>query len=74
MIPLPVGDIFFLYLFLFLAVLFVVWMGFEHASRSKHYEPPVKKGFRCPICACTYTADRDEPVHRCPRCGSLQDG
>jgi rubrerythrin len=73
MIPLRIGEIFFLYLFLFLAVLFVVWMSFEHGHRSKRYEPPVAKGYRCPICSYTYTADRDEPVHRCPRCGSYQE-
>ncbi|MBN1919374.1 MAG: hypothetical protein JW889_15855 [Verrucomicrobia bacterium] len=73
MIPLPIGDIFFLYLFIFLIVLFIVWMTFEHVSRSERYEPPVKRGYRCRICSFTYTADRDEPVHRCPRCGSYQD-
>lgn len=73
MIPLRVGEIIFLYLFLFLVILFVVWISSEHTTRSKHYEPPVKRGFRCPICAYTYTADRDEPVHRCPRCSSLQE-
>jgi hypothetical protein len=73
MIPLPIGDIFFLYLFIFLIVLFAVWMTFEHVNRSKRYEPPVKKGYRCRICSHTYTADRDEPVHRCPRCGSYQE-
>jgi hypothetical protein len=73
MIPLPIGDIFFLYLFIFLIVLFSVWMTSEHLNRSKRYEPPVKKGYRCRFCFCTYTADRDEPVHRCPRCGSYQD-
>ena len=72
MIPLDAGEIFFLYLFLFLTVLFAVWLGSERLNRAKRYEPPVKKGFRCSICANTYTADRDEPVHRCPRCGSLQ--
>ena len=46
MIPLRIGEIFFLYLFLFLAVLFVVWMSFEHSHRSKRYEPPVSKGYR----------------------------
>jgi len=73
MIPLPIGDIFFLYLFIFLIVLFIVWMTFEHVNRSKRYVPPVKRGCRCRICSYTYTADRDEPVHRCPRCGSYQD-
>jgi len=72
-IPLDAGEIFFIYLFLFLTVLFLVWLSFEHVNRTKHYEPPVKRGFRCAICAYTYTADRDEPVHRCPRCGSLQE-
>lgn len=73
MIPLRMGDIFCLYLFMFLAVLFAVWAAFEHSGRSKRYEPPVRKGYRCRICSYTYTADRDEPVHRCPRCGSYQD-
>ena len=57
---------------LFLVGILAAWIVFEYRSRNKRYEPPERNVVRCPICAHLYVADRDEPVVKCPRCGSLE--
>lgn len=67
----PLGLIF-LYLLLFLAAIFVVWIGSEMArtqreSRSRNYR------FQCAVCGGRFEDRTATLLPRCPHCGNLNE-
>jgi len=72
MIPLEFRWIISIYLLVFLAAVFLVWVGYEMARihRESH---SLRHRLRCTICGMEYEDRTSTLLPRCPRCGSLNE-
>ena len=68
MIRVPLTVIVFLYLFAFLAVIFVGWL-LDERRRQRRARHALQFRLRCAICAFEFEDLSDSPLAGCPRCG-----
>lgn len=62
----------FVYLFGFLAVVFLAWLRFEWIRKARERRARLYR-LRCTMCGCEYEDRTTELLPRCPRCGSLNE-
>lgn len=72
MIRVSLTVLIFVYLFLFLATVFAVWIGYGIVRRRRE-AAALKHRLRCTICAFEFEDATGNPLARCPRCGSLNE-
>ena len=72
MIRVSLTLLIFIYLALFLTVVFALWIWFEW-SRQRRERHAVRHRVRCNLCAFEFENPTEEPLPRCPRCGSLNE-
>lgn len=68
MIRVPLTVIVFLYLFVFLAVIFVGWLVDERRRRARTRQA-LQFRLRCAICGFEFEDLSASPLPVCPRCG-----
>jgi hypothetical protein len=72
MIRVDITGLFFIYLLVFLAVVFFVWIASALGRRLRE-----ASGFRgktqCAICGLVYAVSRKNGPRPCPRCGTLNE-
>ena len=56
-------------LFIFLAGILLVWVGYEIARRRRHAARHLH-WIRCRVCAFHFKADPKEELPTCPQCGA----
>jgi hypothetical protein len=61
-----------IYLLLFLAAVFLVWLSSEW-NRSRRERNAFRHRLRCVICGLEFEDRTDALLPRCPRCGSLNE-
>lgn len=61
-----------IYLLLFLATLFVIWLSSEWNRRRRERNAFLHR-LRCVICGLEFEDRTDAMLPRCPRCGSLNE-
>jgi uncharacterized paraquat-inducible protein A len=61
-----------IYLLVFLAAVFLLWI-FGEWNRRRREQRLLRYRLRCVICAFEFEDRTDEPLPRCPRCGSLNE-
>jgi hypothetical protein len=72
MIRVGLAELVFLYLLVFLAAIFVVWIAYEMVRRVR--ENRSRHGWlRCAVCAMEFEDRTPAALPRCPRCGSLNE-
>ncbi len=59
-----------LYVILPLACLMGLWLFEEWRVRRRHFVPTTHVRIVCEICLHQFMADKDEPLPKCPQCGS----
>jgi rubrerythrin len=64
-------QLFFLYVFAWLAALGVVAVYYEFRRKRFEPEPSEDNIFRCEKCVFVYTDDADVDRSRCPQCGAV---
>lgn len=62
----------FVYLALFLAAVFGLWITTEW-NRQRRERRALRHRLRCALCAFEFEDPSEEPLPRCPRCGSLNE-
>jgi hypothetical protein len=72
MIPITLSWFVFLYLALFLAVMLVLWLGYE-IIRKRHADVIAGDRVFCRICGSRYTDTSAADLLNCPACGSLNE-
>ena len=72
MIHVSLTVLVFIYLFLFLLAVFGVWI-WSGLVRQRRERQAVRHRVRCTICAFEFDDPSEEPLPRCPRCGSLNE-
>jgi len=72
MIRVSLSVLIFIYLAVFLAVVFTLWIGLEW-SRQRRERRAVRHRIRCVLCAFEFEDPSEDPLPRCPRCGSLNE-
>ena len=72
MIRVPLTVIVFLYLFAFLAVIFVGWFLDERRRRHRARQA-LQFRLRCAICGFEFEDLSAAPLPNCPRCGRLNE-
>jgi len=72
MIRVSLTVLIFIYLAVFLTVVFALWIWFEW-NRQRRERRAVRNRLRCSLCAFEFEDSSDEPLPRCPRCGSLNE-
>ncbi len=72
MIRVSLTTLIFIYLFLFLSVVFGLWIwgGWKRQRRERL---ALRHRVRCSLCAFEFEDPTEEPLPRCPRCGSLNE-
>ena len=61
-----------IYLLLFLAAVFLVWLSSEW-NRRRHEWKAFRYRLRCVICGLEFEDRSEALLPRCPRCGSLNE-
>ena len=61
-----------IYLLLFLAAVFLVWLSSEW-NRRRREKRALRYRLRCVICGLEFEDRSDALLPRCPRCGSLNE-
>ncbi|MCX7868736.1 MAG: hypothetical protein N2322_02190 [Terrimicrobiaceae bacterium] len=72
MIPLDAAGIFAAALLLFLAPVFLVWIGFE-MGRAKSQRRAQRGLAQCRLCGTTYPCAARRGIEACPSCGALNE-
>ena len=72
MIRVSLSVLIFIYLAIFLTVVFALWTWIEW-SRQRRERHAVRNRLRCSLCAFEFENASEEPLPRCPRCGSLNE-
>lgn len=72
MIRLSLPGLVFVYLLVFLATIFVIWIGYEMARRFREGRSQ-RHRLRCAICSMEFEDRTPTVLPRCPRCGSLNE-
>ena len=62
----------FIYLFLFMALVFGLWIGIGW-KRQRRDARSLTHRLRCALCAFEFEDPTSTPLPRCPRCGSLNE-
>ncbi len=57
------------YLFVFLAAILVVWIGYEMARRLRERRD-LRHRLHCPLCGMRFEDRSGDKLPRCPRCGN----
>ena len=72
MIPLPLGDLFSLYLSLFLITLAYLWFRDERRRAPDDWTIAKEHLYICPRCHLSFLAKDDSAnITRCPRCNEM---
>ncbi len=72
MIPLPLGDLFSLYLSLFLITLAYLWFRDERRRTPDDWTIAKERLYICPRCHLSFLAKDDSAnITRCPRCNEM---
>lgn len=72
MIRLSLAELVFVYLLVFLAAIFLVWIAYEMVRRFRENRSRANR-LHCAICAFEYQDASSSILPRCPRCGSLNE-
>ncbi len=72
MISIPLSWFVFLYLTLFLAVILILWIGYE-MTRKCHSNAIARDRVFCRICGSRYTDTTTNDLLSCPVCDSLNE-
>ena len=72
MIRVELSMLVFIYLFVFLAALFSLWIAYEW-KRVRRAKEALRYRVRCTICATIFEDRTNVVLPRCPRCGSLNE-
>ena len=72
MIRLELSWLVFVYLLVFLAAIFVVWIAYEMVRKFRE-QRSLRNRMQCAICGMEYEDYTSAPLPRCPRCGSLNE-
>jgi hypothetical protein len=72
MIPVSLSLLVTVYLLLFLAAIFLLWI-FSEWNRRRRESRALRYRLRCVICAFEFEDRTAELLPRCPRCGSLNE-
>ncbi|MBV9492449.1 MAG: hypothetical protein JO069_22375 [Verrucomicrobia bacterium] len=72
MIRVELSMLVFIYLFVFLAALFSLWIAYEW-KRAWREKEALRYRVRCTICATIFEDKTDVSLPRCPHCGSLNE-
>jgi DNA-directed RNA polymerase subunit RPC12/RpoP len=72
MIRVELSMLVFIYLFVFLAALFSLWIAYEW-KRVRREKEALRYRVRCTICATIFEDRTNVVLPRCPRCGSLNE-
>lgn len=72
MIRVSLTVLIFIYLAAFLTAVFALWIWVEW-SRQRRERYAVRNRIRCALCAFEFEDPSEEPLPRCPRCGSLNE-
>jgi hypothetical protein len=72
MIRVELSMLVFIYLFVFLAVLFSLWIAYAW-GRIRREKETLRYQVRCTICATIFEDKSNASLPRCPRCGSLNE-
>lgn len=68
MIRVPLTEIVFLYLFVFVGILLAAWLLHERRRRERTRRA-LQFRLRCAICGLEFEDREATPLARCPRCG-----
>ena len=70
MISLPMQNILFIYVLVFLAAVFLLWVAYE-VSRQRELRSSQRRRIRCLLCAMEYMPEETDPeaLSPCPSCG-----
>jgi hypothetical protein len=71
-IRLELQSLVFVYLVVFLAAIFVVWIVFEMVRRTRDNRN-LQHRVKCALCGMDYEDRTSVLLPRCPRCGSLNE-
>lgn len=72
MIGVELPVLVFIYLFVFLAAIFSLWIVYEWFRQHREKEA-LRYRVRCTICASIFEDKTNNLLPRCPRCGSLNE-
>jgi DNA-directed RNA polymerase subunit RPC12/RpoP len=72
MIRVELPVLVFIYLFVFLAAVFSLWIVYEW-RRQRGEKEALRYRVQCTICASIFEDKTNTPLPRCPRCGSLNE-
>jgi DNA-directed RNA polymerase subunit RPC12/RpoP len=72
MIRVELPVLIFIYLFVFLAAVFSLWIVYEWIRQRREKEL-LRYKVQCTICASIFEDKSDDSLLRCPRCGSLNE-
>ena len=72
MIRVELTVLIFIYLFVFLAAIFSLWIVYEWFRQHREKEA-LRYRVRCTICASIFEDKTNNLLPRCPRCGSLNE-
>lgn len=72
MIQTSLDVLVFVYLFSFLSLVFGVWL-WQEWKRQRRERETLRYRLRCTMCALDFEDRSDDPLPRCPRCGSLNE-
>lgn len=72
MIPISLSLLVTVYLLLFLAAVFLLWI-FDEWNRRRHERRALRYRLRCVICAFEFEDRTPASLPKCPRCGSLNE-
>ncbi len=72
MIHVTFSTLVFIYLFLFMALVFGLWIAFGWSRRRQEARALVYR-VRCRLCAFEFEDPTDTELPRCPRCGNLNE-
>ena len=72
MIRVELPVLVFIYLFVFLAAVFSLWIVYEWIRQRREKEL-LRYKVQCTICASIFEDKSDDSLPRCPRCGSLNE-
>ena len=72
MIRVELPVLVFIYLIVFLASIFSLWIAYEW-FRQRREKEALRYRVRCTICASIFEDKTNDLLPRCPRCGSLNE-
>jgi DNA-directed RNA polymerase subunit RPC12/RpoP len=72
MIRVELPVLIFIYLFVFLAAIFSLWIVYEWIRQRREKEL-LRYKVQCTICASIFEDRTEDSLPRCPRCGSLNE-